>query len=130
MPQPTARNRAAMEADAIRPDAVGNALLTAGGSGALKAGAELGESAVEPAASSIADAGEQAVQAAKNTAENAFRNVKGLSSDAVQAVQQLVKAHPQAAKVLGKVLLSGAVGGDLGHSARSAILGAMLGGIL
>jgi hypothetical protein len=56
--------------------------------------------------------------------------IAGLAPEAVSAVKALIQAHPTAAKVLGKVILSSAMGGEVGHSAKSAIIGAMLGGLL
>jgi hypothetical protein len=55
--------------------------------------------------------------------------IAGLAPEAVSAAKALVQAHPVAAKALGKMLVAGAMGGDLGHSAKTAILGALLGGL-
>ena len=53
-----------------------------------------------------------------------------LGSQTVNAARALVQAHPEAAKVVAKMLLTGALGGDIGHSAKTAILGALLGSLI
>lgn len=53
-----------------------------------------------------------------------------LGSQTINAAKALAQAHPEAAKTIGKMLLTGALGGDLGHSAKTALLGALLGSLI
>jgi len=56
--------------------------------------------------------------------------LSAVGSQTVNAARALLQAHPEAAKVIGKMLITGALGGDIGHSAKTAILGALLGGLI
>lgn len=52
------------------------------------------------------------------------------SPAAYEALKEMVKAHPVAAKALAKFLIGGAMGHEVGHSAKSAILGGLLTSLL
>jgi hypothetical protein len=56
--------------------------------------------------------------------------LSAVGSQTVNAARALLQSHPEAARVIGKMLLTGALGGDIGHSAKTAILGALLGGLI
>lgn len=48
------------------------------------------------------------------------------SKAAYQAVVKMAQAHPDAARHIAKFLVGSALGGEVGHSAKSALLGALL----
>jgi hypothetical protein len=94
------KTKSAVEGDAIKDDPVGNAILTAGGSGLLKAGEAAGEAMLDPAATAIDDfaseAGKQVADKAGLAAEYAEHYGKAAAESAANAAKW-VKSNPVSA---------------------------------
>jgi hypothetical protein len=106
--------KAAVEGDAIKEDPIGNAIVTAGGSGLLKAGEALGEKALAPVAVGI----ENTVAQAADKAGIAKETAEYLAKEAAESISKMAGEHPLAASVIKRVLLGAATGAGFGAAAK------------